>query len=751
VPLVSVAARSLVRVAVPAPVRRYFDYLAPAAEAGPEPAIGCRVRVPFGRSRQIVGVVVERPQASDVPATSLRPISEVIDTDPLLSAELVAMLRWAAQYYHHPPGEVFAAALPGTLKRGRQPPTADLSGWALTAQGRAQDPAQFDRRAPRQAEVLRLLAAQTGRTAAPVLEQALGRGWRPVIARLTAAGLVDSGPIDVLDAGATGGVPTETSAPVLTADQRNAVERIEADLGHFTAWLLHGVTGSGKTEVYLRIIRRVIDTGGQALVLVPEIGLTPQLVQRLADRLPTPVVTLHSGLPDAARARAFLDAREGRAGVVLGTRSGVFTSLRNLRLIVVDEEHDASLKQHEGFRYHARDLAVYRARQLGVPIVLGSATPSLESLHNVAHERYRLLRLPTRAGSGVPPSVRLVDMRRDGAVGGLTGTLVAAMRGHLAAGSQVLLFLNRRGYAPVWLCADCGWIAQCPRCDARLTFHQRADVLTCHHCGHERRSNDVCPDCGGTPRPIGEGTEQVEQALAEQFPDVPVARIDRDSTRRRGELERRLSGIRAGDTRILIGTQMLTKGHDFPGVTLVGVLNADGGLFGADFRAAERLAQLIVQVAGRAGRAASGGEVLVQTSFPQHPLLNTLLKDGYEGFARVAASEREASGWPPFSALALLRAEAPQAQTAQRFLDVARALASDELERTDGGDEVLLLGPAPAPMERRAGRYRAQLVLQASRRAPLQALLSALLPRLDAARESRRVRWSIDVDPGELD
>jgi primosomal protein N' (replication factor Y) len=747
---------ALMRIAVPTPVRRYFDYRLPA-DAQAVPPIGARVCVPFG-SRRVVGVLVDLPASSDVPATRLRAAHEILDDTPLLTAELVAVLRWAAAYYHHAPGEVFTAAMPGILRQGRMPPAREQAHWQLTLTGRDTCAEALRRRAPRQAEVLEMFHRAAD---APVSEEqlaaGLGHDWRPALRRMVQRGLLTAA-----TAPAAPGVqppapmPSPAPGPSLTTDQASAVAAIEAAQarGGFTAWLLHGVTGSGKTEVYLRAIRRVLDAGGQALVLVPEIGLTPQLVQRLAHRLPTRVVTMHSGMSDGERARAFLAARDGSAGVVLGTRSGVFAPLRNPQLIVVDEEHDASLKQQDGFRYHARDLAVFRARQLGIPVVLGSATPSLESLHNVARGRYSLLRLPRRAGAGEPPTVRLVDLRREAAEGGLTAMLLERMRSHLQAGAQVLLFLNRRGFAPVWMCVECGWIAQCPRCDARLTYHQRTMRLRCHHCGHERRAAERCQDCPGQPRPIGAGTEQVEQAIAAHFPDVPVARIDRDSTRRRGELERQLEDIRAGRTRILIGTQMLTKGHDFPRVTLVGVLNADGGLFSSDFRAPERLAQLIVQVAGRAGRASRGGEVLVQTSFPEHPLLFTLLREGYDGFARAAAAERTAAGWPPFSALAMLRAEAAQPDPAQAFLAMAAQRASDELQTMAPGGgtaDVAVLGPAPAPMERRAGRFRMQLLLQAPTRAPLQLLLARLLPILDTASEGRRVRWSVDVDPIELD
>ncbi|MEM9384164.1 MAG: primosomal protein N' [Pseudomonadota bacterium] len=744
--------RPLLRVAVPTPLRRYFDYLAPSDTTVLPAAPGYRVRVPFGRGRDgVVGVVVEHPSQTEVPAARLKPVSAILDASPLLDHSSVDLLQWAADYYHHAPGEVFAAALPGPLRRG-DPARTHQPGWRITVAGATQDVDALGRRAPRQATLLAWLHDCPDRAAPQqAIDDALAPGWRDVARRLRSRGWLEA----ISIAPATPEMPAaHTPPPVqLNAEQASAVEQISGCLGEFRAWLLHGVTGSGKTEVYLRLIQEILNQGRQALVLVPEIGLTPQLVDRLRGRLATPIAVLHSGLTDGARASAWLGAREGQAGVVLGTRSSVFTPLANPGLIVVDEEHDASFKQQDGFRYHARDLAVFRARQLGVPVVLGTATPSFETLQNVHQGRYQSVRLTQRAGAGVPPSVRLVDLRRDAPgpeAGGLSNTLIARMRSHLAEGSQVLLFLNRRGYAPLWMCFDCGWQATCDRCDAKLTLHRRQQRLICHHCGHERRVPNHCPDCSSKdgPRPIGTGTEQVEQALERVFPGVPVARIDRDSTRRKGELEQRLEAIRRGETRILIGTQMLTKGHDFPGVTLVGVLNADGGLYSSDFRAPERLAQLTVQVAGRAGRARSGGEVLVQTAFPDHPLLATLLQEGYDGFARDAGEERDAAGWPPFQSLALLRAEAVEASRAIHFLHEVAALARPLL-RLDAS--VTFLGPAPATMERRAGRYRAQLLLRAPQRAPLQTLLTRLLPQVDALPAARRVRWSVDVDPVDLD
>lgn len=506
------------------------------------------------------------------------------------------------------------------------------------------------------------------------------------------------------------------------------------------------MTGSGKTEVYLRLIAEVVARHGQVLVLVPEIGLTPQLVERFRRRLPGRLAVLHSGLGEGERQAAWLAARDGEIDVVVGTRLAVFTPLARPGLIVVDEEHDPSLKQQDGLRYSARDLAVRRARDWQVPIVLGSATPSLETLHNARRGRYEHLRLTHRAGGARPPRLNVLDVRGRPMHEGVSDALLARIGDHLGAAGQVLLFLNRRGYAPTLICHDCGWVAECRRCDAHMTFHRRRGRLRCHHCGAERAVDRVCPQCQSQSlMAMGQGTERIEGLMREHFPGIGVARIDRDTTARKGAFEALTAAVSSGEARILVGTQMLAKGHHFPQITLVGIVNADQGLFGADFRAAERMAQLVTQVAGRAGRAERPGEVYIQTHHPEHPLLLRLIRDGYASFAEAALAEREQAGLPPFAHLALLRAESTQPQAPHDFL--AQAAAAAQGLACDG---VELLGPVAAPMERRAGRVRAQLLLQAPRRVDLHRLLGPWARQLGTLPEARRVRWSLDVDPQDL-
>jgi primosomal protein N' (replication factor Y) len=523
-------------------------------------------------------------------------------------------------------------------------------------------------------------------------------------------------------------------------------------LGEFGVFLVDGVTGSGKTEVYLSIIDEVLARGEQALVLVPEIGLTPQLVSRFEERfqqrLKNPIALLHSGLSDSERLNAWLMAKKGDASIDIGTRSAIFTPLLKPGVIILDEEHDPSYKQQDGFRYSARDVAVKRAQLESLPVVLGSATPSLESLENARQQRYQHLLLPERAGNANHPDVSVIDVRKQPMIDGLSSLLINAMKRHFQKGGQVLLFLNRRGYAPVLLCHDCGWVSKCKRCDAHMTlYHERGQRrLRCHHCGSERPADHQCPDCESSElHPVGSGTERLEETLTHQFPDIGITRIDRDTTRRKGAMQSLLDSVHEGTSRILVGTQMLAKGHHFPDVTLVGIVDIDQGLFSADFRATERMAQLIVQVSGRAGRAEKAGQVLIQTHHPDHPLLKVLLDEGYASFANAALDERRLAQLPPYRYFALLRAEATDGRLPMQFLQQARGLAE-----AFAGKDVQLLGPVPAPMEKRAGRIRAQLLLQSASRSALHNLLTPWLLQLESSKSGRKVRWSIDVDPQEM-
>jgi primosomal protein N' (replication factor Y) len=724
------------RVALDMPLRRLFDYLPPPQAAAIEP--GMRVRVPFGRQR-LIGLIVATAESSDLPVERLKPILAVLDERPLIDPATLGLLEWAADYYLHPIGEVLASALPKSLRLGAS--TLEVhEQWSLTPEGREALAQGEPRRAARQRQLLQYLAAHDAAKADTLTQEM--PSWRdaarPLATRGWAAGVRVPAVIPPASTGVHG------DAPELAPEQRTAVDAVGEALGRFAPFVLHGATGSGKTEVYLRLVERVLAQGRSALVLVPEIGLTPQIVGRFRERFADPLCVLHSALTDNERLQAWRSAFSGRARIVIGTRSAVFAPVPNLGLIIVDEEHDASFKQHEGgFRYSARDLAVVRAQRANVPIVLGSATPALETLHNVATGRYVRLLLPRRASQAAPPRITLVDLRASALQAGISTAAVEAMQRHLREDGQVLVFLNRRGYAPTLLCTSCGWIAPCKDCDARMTVHLSANRLRCHHCGADEPLPARCPQCGFTVKSVGQGTERIEETLEKMFPGTPLVRLDRDVVRRRGDMESAMQRMASGEARILVGTQMVTKGHDFPNVTLVIVLNADQGLFSTDFRAPERLAQTLVQVAGRAGRGARAGEVLVQTEFPAHPLLTSLLHEGYDGFARTALSERRQASWPPFSRLAAVRTSAKTAEAALAFLTDARQLARPPRN-------VKLLGPVPAAMSKRAGRYHAQLLIESTERSALHRFLDEWLLQIEALPSARRARWALDVDPIEL-
>jgi primosomal protein N' (replication factor Y) len=733
---------NVLKVAVPVPVRRLFDYLPPESVDASALSPGVRVEVPFGRGKK-VGVLLAVAEQSGFDPAKLKPALAVLDDAPLLSPADLKLLAWASRYYHHPIGEAVAAALSAALRRGEtaRPDTVRRLCLADPLSPYAEDAVK---RAPRQSALFhKLRESPAGLTPAALAEP--DGSWRTAADALIRKGLAvwrdEAAPAFSPDAA------TPTPADLcLNAHQETAVAAVTEALGAYRAFLLEGVTGSGKTEVYLRVAQEVLARGGQTMILLPEISLTPQLEARFRARFAAPVVVYHSALTDNERRRAWLAMQRGEAAILLGTRSAVFTPMRVPGLIVLDEEHDTSFKQQDGFRYSARDVAVMRANLLNIPVVLGSATPSLETLHNARQGRYHWLRLPERAGGAAEPGFRLLDIRGQRLMEGISGRLAADIKETLARGEQALLFVNRRGFAPTLTCHACGWVAQCRHCDANLVIHYGEQKLRCHHCGFEQALGRQCGDCKKEElRPLGLGTERIEAALEDLFPAAKIARIDRDSVRRKGQLERSLEDIREGRVNLLIGTQMLAKGHHFPGVTLVGIVDVDAGLYSTDFRAGERTAQLIMQVAGRAGREDLPGTVVLQTRHPEHPLLRRLVAKGYSAFAEATAAEREAALLPPYSHQALWRAEANQPEPPRLFLQGVADLAAQL-----GVPALWVLGPAPAPLARRAGWHRWQLLLQSDKRSVLHNAIDRLLAAIPNLEEFRRVRWSIDVDPVDL-
>jgi primosomal protein N' (replication factor Y) len=733
----------VLRVAIPSPLRRLFDYR-PSREAPPggwQP--GIRVRVPFGR-RQVVGVVMERSDHSDLGLGQLKPVEAWLDAEPL-PEDWLWLCRFTARYYQHSLGDTLHQALPVLLRQGRPLAGRMRERWQALAAPNCDDIRL--RRAPRQAELLAMLRQHPhGLPSQAVLAQGYSREQ---LLALVEKGLVARQEVPLTAAEpATEQLLAEPALP-LNREQATALAAIHERLDGFHPCLLHGVTGSGKTEVYLQLIEAVVRRGRQALLLVPEIGLTPQTLARFRSRFRVPVVALHSGLTDNERLDAWEAVASGRAPIVIGTRSAIFTPLARPGVIIVDEEHDGSFKQQEGLRYHARDLAVTRAKHHAIPLLLGSATPSLESLYHAERGNYRHLHLTQRASRHAPARLELIDLRGRPRQGGLIPPVIEAIRESLEARHQVLVFINRRGFAPTLACHACGWMADCDHCDAHMTLHRQPPMLACHHCDKHRPVPDACPGCGSADlRPLGSGTERTEETLAVLFPKVPVHRIDRDSTRRRDAFEQTLAEVRRGAPCLLVGTQMLAKGHHLPHVTLVVVVNADAGLYASDFRALEHSAQLLIQVAGRAGRAAHPGRVLVQTLHNDDPHLRLLAERGYDALAGQLLAERRAAALPPYRFLALLRLESPREEAAVALGREAAAMLRQWV--AEHAPDVNCLGPVPAPMERRQNRYHVQLMLSAGRRSQLHAACARLTAWLEASPEARRVRWSLDVDPQTL-
>ncbi len=737
------ATEPILRVAVPAPLHTCFDYLAPAGSDLSALIPGIRVLVPFGRGERC-GVLLDVVTESQLERSRLKSAQAVLDTEPLLSPHDIELLLWVAEYYHHPIGEVVACALPIRLRKGKPFAPSGVSGWRLSANGRDTDTHSL-KRAPKQAQILNLLQKHPeGVLSQGEIYLLTGGECRSALLALEKHGWIER--CEVRDVSESSSQYGSEPAKQLNQGQQAAVDTVLERGKGFQPFLLDGVTGSGKTEVYLTLVQQVLAAGKQVLILAPEIGLTPQLLQRFQGRITSPIALMHSALSDLEREQAWLLASRGEADVVIGTRSAVFTPMPRLGLVIVDEEHDLSFKQQEGFRYSARDMALVRARRMDCPVILGSATPSLESLRNAQAGRYIHLMLLERAGCAEPPRLDILDIRAVHLDAGISPVLFRMIDEELNAGNQALLFLNRRGYAPLLSCYDCGWIAECRRCDSRLTYHMAKGILWCHHCGSQRPVEKRCPECEQTRlHPLGQGTERLEEVLATRYPAGGVVRIDRDSTRHKGSLQRMLNEIHNGKYRLLLGTQMLAKGHHFPDVTLVAILDVDQGLFGADFRAAERMAQLITQVSGRAGREEKPGRVVVQTRHPDHPLITTLIRDGYGAFAMEALRERQSAFLPPYSYQALVRAEAVNDGVPRDFLEQAV-----ELSGSVAHEGVEFWGPVPAPMERRAGHFRAHLLLQSNSRRALHGLLITWLPQIRELKMARKVRWSVDVDPQEM-
>lgn len=699
------------------------------------PAIGARVWVPF-RNQKRLGIVVGKGLPEKEGAT-IKAIDSLIDKEALIDESMLTLCTWVASYYQSPLSEVLPLALPKKYRLGQacELATSDSYELALPLDEALQKIAS---RAKKQQALLAFLDKQ----ASAVSKQCLTKnGFHSglLLPLLHQGILAVSQSIQLPYPGSTNLSP----ALALNPEQAVAVQSILAHLKEYQCFLLQGVTGSGKTEVYLQVIAEVLQQGKQVLVLVPEIGLTPQLLARFTQRFAEPMAVMHSNLNDSQRQQAWQLAKENQVQLIIGTRSSVFTPMPNLGLIIIDEEHDASLKQMEGVRYSARDTALMRAHQLQIPIILGSATPSLESLYNCQQDKYTRLSLTQKALSTTPLHYQLLDLRSQTLQQGLSEASLAAIETHLNNNNQVLVFINRRGFAPVVLCHQCGWMADCKACDSHLTLHKKLEKMLCHHCGLQQKMPVYCGNCKSSELiPLGAGTQRVQEFLSKRFPNRQVIRIDRDQVSKKNALEVQLEKINSGEAQLIVGTQMLAKGHHFPRLTLVVVLDADAGLYNQDFRAVEHLGQLLTQVAGRAGRADQAGQVLIQTHLPDHPLLNLLLQEGYDAFAQALLQSRQRSELPPYHYLAVIRAQGKNQSQLLRFMHAAK-------------DQIILnplavMGPAPAPLARKANQHRMQLLVKSPTRRALKQGLSQLRDWLLFNKLGNGIRWNVDVDPMDL-
>lgn len=742
--LTGLATPQRIQVALPVPIFGVFDYLLPAHIATHELHVGCRVHVPFGR-QELVGIFLGFGNQENIEEHKLKTIHAVLDQQAVLTEDILNLLRWAATYYHYPVGEVISTALPTLLRQGR---ALDILAhyWRVTPHANRESL----KRAPKQLEAFDLLNLHDHRGAPESALFMMGL-TKKVLQQLEHKGQAESflQPIDL-----TPHPMTLAEMPLTpNTEQHQAISQIHAQINHFKGFLLDGLTGSGKTEVYLQAMQPVLEAGNQVLVLVPEIGLTPQTLDRFRARFHCDIVALHSNLTDVARLQAWQNAANGKALIIIGTRSAVFTPLPRLGMIIIDEEHDLSFKQQDTFRYHARDVALKRAHGCGCPVILGSATPSLESLNLVNEGKLQHLQLTKRAGTAVLSKIQLIDLRSQRREHGLSRVLIEAIEHRLKKNEQVLIFLNRRGYAPVLLCPECGWQADCPRCDAHLTMHQTPRAhLHCHHCNFQSQLPPACPQCKHPQlTPTGFGTARMEEGLQALFPDADILRVDRDSTSRVGSWERIYERAHQEKAAILLGTQMLAKGHHFPHVTLAAILDIDGGFLSADFRAPERTAQLLMQVAGRAGRAQKAGLVLIQTFRPENPLLQVLIQQGYAAFAEQSLQERKQQLLPPYRHSALIRAEALSSEKAMQFLQqIINTLFEQIPQQIPRSQGIEVWGPVPAPMEKRGGIYRAHALLFCADRKLFHQWLGPWWQQVWQMPERRGIRCSLDIDPQEL-
>lgn len=741
----------ILTLALPTPLYRHFEYLAPEDLTPEQIKVlkpGIRLEVPFGK-QTLVGILLATGNTASYPIHKLKPANKVLDNEPLITGDILALCQFAADYYQHPLGDVMISALPQKLRTGNGS-LPKTTYWQLTTEGKGLNATNF-KRSPKQQAAWQALLGQSPISEAALIALNIDKAALKQLGKKNLASCFEKttsaqNPLPTASAQKIA-IPVLKEQPrILNTEQKAAFDAVRFNI--FGCYLLEGITGSGKTEVYLHLIDRALQAGKQALVLVPEIGLTPQTVARFAARFNVTITQLHSSVAKGARLENWHAAQTGQARIIIGTRLAVFAPAPNLGIIIVDEEHDNSFKQQEGFRYNARDLAILRAKHNNIPLLMGSATPSLESLNNALNHRYQHLSITQRAGLASAPRIERIDMRKQTQHFGLAQASLDAIGATLARGEQALVFINRRGFAPSYLCQSCGWSAACKFCDARMTLHNQPRKLHCHHCGNQSHTPSQCPSCFNPALvALGQGTERAEEVLQASFAQYDVMRVDQDSMQRKNAMADLTQQLNKGKPCLLVGTQMLAKGHHFPNVTLVVIVDTDQGLMSGDFRGIERMGQLIVQVAGRAGRAEKPGTVLIQSYRPEHPMLEKLVIEGYHSFALELLKERQQSQMPPFSFIAVLRAEAKKPECARELLTQAAKIARDIMPPSEACG---YLGPIPAFMERRNDRFRFQLQMRFSHRQARASLLTPLIQKIDELALSKRVRWSIDVDPQDM-
>ena len=728
----------LIEVLVPIPLMEKFSYLAPKDDQAPLKQ-GSRVLVPFGR-RTLVGIIWNFSKKDSSDPRKYKHIIKVLDDRPLLDSHSMDLAEWASRYYHYPLGEIISYFFPPSLRKGKEASFKESKYLELTSKGsflKEEDLA----RAPGQKKLVSLLKEKKELSA----KSAKAYG----ISNAVINGLEQKGYISKFSRELSPYKKVKDNkllpSKKLNKEQVEAVKSIKGSQDKNQTFLLDGITGSGKTEVYLQAIQDVVNNGKQALILIPEIGLAPQAEERFKEYFGDRVMSFHSAKNDREKVDAWLGASRGLVDIIIGTRSSVFLPMKNLGIIVVDEEHDLSFKQMDKFRYSARDMALYRAKLEKVPVVLASATPSLETLKNAQEGKYKVLKLSQRATGASLPTFQPVDLRGKELNEGLSNELLEATQSELSKGNQVLIFLNRRGYAPSMICKVCGWISNCERCDALMTVHKNPLKLHCHHCEAQKAYPNKCPSCDSNDfLTYGFGTERLEEFLHNRFPGVTTLRIDSDSTKKKETLNEYFHEIRKGNPLILLGTQLLAKGHHFPEVTLVGIVDADSGLFSADFRGSERVAQLLTQVSGRAGRDKKPGRVILQSYCPDHPQIEELVTGSYEKFTKKLLEERKASKIPPFSYQAKIFAESPKSLTSRDF--ILNLLNKSKIDAKLKSN-LRIIGPLPSIMEKKSGVFRWELSIFSTNRSNLHKFLDVMQSRLYHPKLSKSVRWSIDVDP----